>query len=89
MKSAAKIDFLKYIESRFGSIRKIGDSQSLYSVNQDDFRIYIRYSKLHDGRRGFFGLRDCDLRDLQGRLSFICLLWDQQEKPLILPNNAI
>ena len=85
MKNSVKTDFLESIESRFGSLRKIGNSQSLYSVNQDTFRIYIRYSKLHKGRNGFFGLRDKDLRELQGKLSFVCLLWDRQEKPLILP----
>ena len=62
-----------------------GSSQSLYSVNQDSFRIYIRYSKVHNGYRCFFGLREKDLRALEGRLSFVCLLCDGQEKPLILP----
>lgn len=80
-----KSDFLKNIGNEFGTPRKIGSSQSLYSVNQDAFRIYIRYSKVHKGYRCFFGLRDKDLRELEGELSFICLLWDGQEKPLILP----
>ena len=80
-----KSDFLKNIGNEFGTPRKIGSSQSLYSVNQDAFRIYIRYSKVHKGYRCFFGLRDKDLRELEGGLSFICLLWDGQEKPLILP----
>lgn len=85
MKSSAKIDLLDSIKNRFGNLRKIGSSQSLYSINEDTFRIYIRYSKLHNRRNGFFGLRDKDLRELQGKLSFICLLWDYQEKPLVLP----
>jgi hypothetical protein len=80
-----KSNFLKNISSQFGTLRKQGSSQSLYSVNQDTFRIYIRYSKVHNGYRCFFGLRAKDLRDLEGGLSFICLLWDSQEKPLILP----
>jgi len=77
--------FLKNISTQFGPLQKLGNSKSLYSVNQDTFRVYIRYSKLHNGDNCFFGFREKDLRDLEGRLSFICLLWDGQERPLILP----
>ena len=80
-----KNEFLENIHNQFGSLQKLKNSQSLYSVNQDAFRIYIRYSKIHGGDRCFFGLREKDLRELEGRLSFICLLWEGQEKPLILP----
>ena len=83
--SSLKGDFLKNFSSRFGTFEKLGGSQSLYSVNQDAFRIYIRYSKVHSRNRCFFGLREKDLRQLEGGLSFICLLWEGQEKPLILP----
>ena len=85
MNKEIKSNFLKSIGIRFGDLYKVGNSQSLYSVSKDSFRIYIRYSKLHYGNRTFFGLRETDLQELQGRLSFICLLWDSQEKPLILP----
>ncbi|KPL01810.1 MAG: hypothetical protein AMJ73_09805, partial [candidate division Zixibacteria bacterium SM1_73] len=80
-----KGNFLQDIITRFGTSEKLGGSQSLYSVNQDAFRIYIRYSKVHKRNRCFFGFREKDLRMLEGSLSFICLLWDGQEKPLILP----
>lgn len=51
-----------------------------------DVRLYLRYSKLH-AERGmtFYGLREKDLRELEGHHSFICLLWDGQPEPLILP----
>lgn len=85
MKYFLKNNLLKNVEKQFGSLHNIGNSQSLYSVNHDTFRIYIRYSKLHTGYRCFFGLRKIDLNELQGRISFICLLWGGQEEPLILP----
>ncbi len=80
-----KDDFLNDISTQFGNLVKLKGSQSLYSVNKDSFRLYIRYSKVHNGTSCFFGFREKDLRELEGALSFICLLWDGQVKPLILP----
>jgi hypothetical protein len=40
---------------------------------------------MHDSRRAFFGLRDVDLRQLEGRNSYICLLVDDGSEPIFLP----
>jgi len=47
--------------------------------------LYVRYSTLHPRNRTFFGLRDVDLKWLEGHRSLLCLLWDGQVAPLVLP----
>ena len=85
MATDVKNAFLKALRESFGVLSKIGEGQSLFSLANETVRLYIRYSKVHSGERCFYGLRDKDLRLLEGRNSFICLLWDNQNKPLILP----
>jgi hypothetical protein len=51
-------------------------------------RIYIRYSKVHPRNQTFFGLRQSDLRSLEGHHSVICFLWDGQPAPLVIPFSA-
>lgn len=85
MATDVKNAFLKALRERFGVLSKIGEGQSLFSLGNETVRLYIRYSKVHSGERCFYGLRVKDLRLLEGRNSFICLLWDNQDKPLILP----
>src|SRR2546430_12537157 len=77
--------FLKALRDRFGGLSKICEGKSLFSLGNETVRVYIRYSKVHSGERCFYGLRVKDLRLLEGRNSFIGLLWDNQDKPLILP----
>jgi hypothetical protein len=60
-------------------------SQSLFEVGARGTRVYIRYSKLHGGNRTFYGLRQADLRQLEGHASAICFLWEGQAEPLIVP----
>jgi hypothetical protein len=45
----------------------------------------VRYSKTHEDGRTFFGLRDVDLRQLEGRNSYICFLSDGGAAPVFLP----
>ena len=77
--------FLDDVVERFGVIKKLGTGQSLYEVGNGAARIYIRYSKLHKGKKTFCGLRKVDLRDLEGHPSVICFLWDGQKTPLLIP----
>lgn len=84
MPSDAKQKFLNTLRERFGLLRKLDHSQSLYAIGNDAARIYIRYSKLHGQRRTFYGLRADDLRLLEGHPSLICFLWDNQKEPLFL-----
>src|SRR6266446_10838576 len=75
---------LAALHERFVSVRKLTGSQSLYEIG-DHARIYIRYSKVHPDRRTFYGLRQTDLRQLEGHQSLICFLWDTQNEPLLVP----
>ncbi len=85
MPSEIKKAFLDELAKRFGSHKKLGDSQSFYEVGRGAARIYIRYSKLHYGKKTFYGLREVDLRKLDGHPSVICFLWDGQPTPLLIP----
>lgn len=84
MANAIKAKFLQELTERFGIPRKLNQSLSLYIIGEDAARIYIRYSKVHDNHRTFYGLRDEDLRQLEGSPSLICFLWDNQKEPLFI-----
>ncbi|MFY9561569.1 MAG: hypothetical protein WAQ52_15150 [Terriglobales bacterium] len=73
------------LEARFGSVKKLEGSLSLFSIGESDTRLYIRYSKMHDGSRSFFGLRDVDLRKLEGHDSYICFISDDGSTPVFVP----
>src|ERR1044071_2578496 len=85
MANQIKDAFLNELALRYGSLRRIQGSRSMFEVGKGAARIYIRYSKVHDGNRAFFGLRKEDLRDLEGHSSIICFLWDGQQEPLLVP----
>lgn len=83
-------ELLEKIKADFGNLRKIGDGNSLYEIPSTGVLIYFRYSKL--SKKGsystaFYGLRKPDIDLLQGRQSFICLVWDEQKSPILLPFN--
>ena len=84
MPNKTKRDFLKTLSSKYGNLKKIERSQSLFKIINSNITIYIRYSKLHPGNRMFYGLREEDLRMLEGTPSVICFLWDKQINPIIL-----
>lgn len=85
MANETKIAFLKELSTRYGTLRKLKGSQSLYEVGKGVVRVYIRYSKLHSKNRTFYGLREEDLKRLEGYPSTICFLWDNQIEPLLVP----
>lgn len=66
-------------------MRKVGNGQSLFEIGTTGIRLYLRYSRVHPGTQAFYGLRESDLRNLQGHAAFICLLWDDQPEPLLIP----
>lgn len=84
MANTVKLNFLKALSERYGTLHKLDRSLSLYVVGQEAARIYIRYSKVHSGHRTFYGLRKEDLLQLEGHPSLICFLWDNQKDPLFL-----
>jgi hypothetical protein len=85
MANNLKTQVLADFKLRFGRIQKLENSQSLYDVGDNALRVYFRYSALHGGDRTFFGLRQDDLRRLEGHASVICFLWDNQSAPLFIP----
>jgi len=85
MSSVHKTQLLNELRERFGDLRKLPGSQSLFTLGADAARIYFRYSKIHEGGRTFFGLREVDLRQLEGRNGFICFLLDDGSPPVFVP----
>ena len=85
MPNLEKPKLLAELKNRYGSIRKLDSSQSLYEIGDGAVRIYFRYSKLHKRNEAFFGLRKDDLQKLEGMPSAICFLWDGQTEPLFVP----
>jgi hypothetical protein len=77
--------FLLELRKRYGFLRKLEKSNSLYDVGDVGVRIYIRYSKIHRQNSAFYGLRKEDLQALQGHASLICFLWEGQAEPLFVP----
>jgi hypothetical protein len=80
-----KVDIIEELRQRFGELRKLTGSRSLYALGDDAARVYIRYSKVHPHGRTFFGLRDIDLRQLEGHNSFLCFLLDDGSPPIFVP----
>jgi len=85
MPNPAKELLLQAIQQRYGKLRKCPGSRSLFHVGSGDLLILLRYSRLHHRNRTFYGLREQDLRELEGHPSLICFVWDGQEEPLFLP----
>ncbi len=85
MPNVHKAKVIEALEQRFGRLRKLKGSESLFSIGEDAARVYLRYSKVHPGGRTFFGLRDVDLRKLEGHNGFLCLLVDDGSPPLVIP----
>ncbi len=83
MPNNVKTQFLQTMEQRFGRLQKLPRTQSLYDLGEGRARIYVRYSRIHERGEAFYGLRQEDLRLLDGRNSVICFLWEDQEEPFI------
>jgi hypothetical protein len=84
MPNQVKKAFLGDLESRYGKVKKLSSSLSLYDIGDGLTRLYIRYSRLHNRNQGFYGLRKEDIQLLDGRNSVVCFLWDNQKEPLFL-----
>src|SRR5208283_459985 len=77
-------ELLHTLRVRFGKVEGLPGSKSLFTIGDEAARIYVRSSRIHAGGRTFFGLRDVDLRQLEGRNSFICFLTDGSLPPVFL-----
>ena len=85
MANGTKKTFLNELEKRYSTLRKLDRSQSLYEIGDGAVRVYIRYSRVHNRNRTFYGLREEDLQKLEGHPSLVCYLWDGQDEPLLVP----
>lgn len=85
MPNQVKINFLNSLEKRFGRLKKLPNSLSLFEIGDGLCRIYVRYSKVHSRNQSFYGIRKEDLKQLDGFNSVICFLWDTQIEPLFIP----
>jgi len=85
MANLIKASFLEELSKRYGHIRKLENTKSLFEVGEGSARVYIRYSKVHTRNQTFYGLRQEDLQRLEGFPSVICFLWDNQKEPLLIP----
>jgi hypothetical protein len=85
MPNQVKISFLIELEKRYGKLKKLPNSLSLFEIGDGVCRIYIRYSKVHSRNQAFYGIRKEDLKQLDGLNSVICFLWDNQNEPLFIP----
>jgi hypothetical protein len=85
MANQTKLSFLENLEKRFGKLKKFSTSYSLFDLGENSLRMYIRYSKVHEKKQSFYGLRKEDLLQLEGKNSIICFLWDAQIEPLFVP----
>jgi hypothetical protein len=80
-----KIKILEVLRDRFGELHKIKGSESLFTIGDDAARVYFRYSRVQPDGRTFFGLREVDLRQLEGHNAFLCFLLDDGSAPLFVP----
>jgi hypothetical protein len=85
MPNIHKSRLIQTLRQRFGELRKLEGSESLFLVGDNAARIYLRYSKVHAGGRTFFGLRQIDLRQLEGHNSYLCFLLDDGPPPVFIP----
>lgn len=85
MANETKTAFLQGLTRRYGSLRKLDRSQSLFEIGDGAARVYVRYSRVHPRNRTFYGLRAEDLLQLEGYPSLVCFLWDSQSEPLLVP----
>src|SRR5437660_8153981 len=70
MANPRKSNIIDDLRQRFGVVRKLKGSESLFAIGDEAARIYFRYSKVHAGGRTFFGLRDLDCVNSRGITRF-------------------
>lgn len=86
MPNEHKRSLVNDLAARFGDLRRLPRSNSLFVIGADDARIYLRYSRVHGRGEAFFGLRQVDLAELDGHNSFICFFTDDGAPPLFVPH---
>jgi hypothetical protein len=85
MANFVRSTFLHELTKRYGILKKLPNSDSLFDVDNGKARLYVRYSKKHARNSTFYGLRKVDLNALEGRCGILCFLWEEQSEPLFVP----
>jgi hypothetical protein len=85
MANLVKTAFLDELIKKYGKVKQLAGSLSLFEIGDGSARIYIRYSKIHGRNQSFYGLRKEDLKQLEGFNSVICFLWANQTEPVFIP----
>jgi hypothetical protein len=85
MANLIRSTFLHELTQRYGILKKLPNSDSLFDVDNGKARLYVRYSKKHARNSTFYGLRKVDLNALEGRCGILCFLWEEQPEPLFVP----
>ncbi|EAI2136540.1 hypothetical protein EKP34_02570 [Campylobacter upsaliensis] len=84
---------LKTLQDKYGSVKALPKTQSLFVIEVLNIILYFRYSKLSNygknGFKSFYGLRIEDLKFLQGKKAFIIFLSDFEDKSVVLPFSKI
>jgi hypothetical protein len=77
------------LTSNYGELKRMGNGYTLYNASSIDVVFYFRYSKTtlsnKNALTAFYGLRNEDLRLMQGKKSFICFLTDDENKSVFIP----
>ncbi len=85
MPNPIKTSCLEKLAKKYGKPKQLSGSLSLFDISNGTARVYIRYSKIHGRNQAFYGLRQSDLKQLEGYNSVICFLWDTQSEPIFIP----
>jgi len=65
MPNLVKIDFLNKVEEKYGKLKKLPGSLSLFEIGEGICRIYIRYSKVHSRNQSFMEYAKMILNNLK------------------------
>jgi len=81
-------NILQKIVNDFGTAKKIGTGNSLFHIQSNNTLIYFRYSKISKSNNyssSFYGLRNEELKLMQGKNAFICFVWNNDDSPILIP----
>jgi hypothetical protein len=88
MGKESKQDFLAKLSASCGPLTKVARGNSLFR-GPDGTHFYVRYSSLHGGKKGFFGLDRQTLLRLKKSGGYVCLVCDDADEAFLVPIDDI
>ena len=77
------------LKARYGEMRRIGKSYTLFHIPSIDTLFYFRYSKIHAPNTNrswtFYGLSKEEIALMTGKKAFICFITDREEDNIFIP----